>query len=119
MNGIRFYLEFQDKSKRQPGGNIVAVLALNGAYWSSGSLCYEAIAALFEQPDSPVAGTGVALDYLRQRCQRVCLHRRRASLLRFRVRLPIGMAYQSQVCSYKATRQILPARPPIPTAITQ
>jgi len=71
MNGIRFYLEFQDKSKRQPGGNIVAVLALNGAYWSSGSLCYEAIAALFEQPDSPVAGTGVALDYLRQRCQRV------------------------------------------------
>lgn len=71
MNGIRFYLEFVDKSKRQPGGNVVAVLALNGAYWSSGKLCYEAIAALFEQPDSPVAGSGVALDYLRQRCRRV------------------------------------------------
>ena len=71
MTGIRFYAEFQDKSKCQPGGNVVAVLALNGAYWSSGELCYEAIAALFEQPDSPVAGTGVALGYLRQRCRRV------------------------------------------------
>ena len=71
MNGIRFYLEFTDKSKRQPGGNVVAVLTLNGAYWSSGKVCYEALAALFEQPDSPVAGSGVALDYLRQRCRRV------------------------------------------------
>ena len=58
-------------AKRKPGGNVVAVLALNGAYWSSGKLCYETIAALFEQPDSPVACTGVALDYLRQRCRRV------------------------------------------------
>lgn len=78
MTGIRFSAEFQDKSKRQPGGNVVAVLALNGAYWSSGKLCYEAIAALFEQPDSPVAGTGVALDYLRQRCRRVSEARARA-----------------------------------------
>ena len=71
MTGIRFYVEFHDKSKCQPGGNVVAVLALNGAYWSSGRLCYEALAALFEQPDSPVASTGVALDYLRQRCKRI------------------------------------------------
>ena len=78
MTGIRFYAEFHDKSKHQPGGNVVAVLALNGAYWSSGKLCYEAIAALFEQSDSPVAGTGVARDYLRQRCQRVSEARARA-----------------------------------------
>ena len=78
MIGFRFYAEFQDQSKRQPGGNVVAVLALNGAYWNSGKPCYEAIAALFEQPDSPVAGTGVALDYLRQRCQRVSEARARA-----------------------------------------
>ncbi len=44
---------------------------LNGSYWSSDKLCYEAIAALFEQPNSPVAGTGVALDYLRQKCKRI------------------------------------------------
>ena len=50
---------------------MVAVLVFNGAYWSSGELCYEAIAALFEAPNAPVAGTGVALKYLRQRCKRV------------------------------------------------
>jgi hypothetical protein len=71
MNGVRFYLEFGDISKRQSGGTVVAALVLNGSYWSSGKLCYEAIAALFEQPDSPVAGTGVALDYLRRNCKRI------------------------------------------------
>ena len=28
MNGIRFYLEFSDKSKHQPGGTVVAALVL-------------------------------------------------------------------------------------------
>ncbi len=78
MTGMRFYAEFKDKSKRQSGGNVVAVLALNGIYWSSGKLCHEAIAALFDQPDSPVAGTGVARDYLQQRCQRVSEAKARA-----------------------------------------
>ena len=71
MNGVRFYLEFTDKSKRWPGGTVVAALVLNGSYWSSGRLCYEAIAALFDRPNSPIAGTGVALDYLRQKCKRI------------------------------------------------
>ena len=78
MNGIRFYLEFKDNSKRKPAGNVVAALVLNGAYWSSQKLCYEAIAALFEEPNAPVAGTGVALDYLRERCKRVSEARARA-----------------------------------------
>jgi hypothetical protein len=30
MNGLRFYLEFKDKAKRQPGGTVVAALVLNG-----------------------------------------------------------------------------------------
>jgi len=71
MTGIRFYEEFRDKSKRQPGGNVVAALVLNGGYWSGGTWCYEAIAALFDQPNSPVAGTGVARDYLRHKCKRI------------------------------------------------
>jgi hypothetical protein len=71
MNGIRFYLEFTDKSKRRSGGNVVAALVLNGIYWSTGRACYEAIAALFDRPNAPVAGTGVALDYLRERCKRI------------------------------------------------
>ena len=71
MNGLRFYLEHKDKSKRQPGGTVVAALVLNGTYWSSGRCCYEAVAALFDWPNSPVAGTGVALDYLREKCKRI------------------------------------------------
>jgi len=78
MNGIRFYLEFKDKSKREPGGTVVAVLVLNGSYWSSGTVCYEAIAALFDRPNSPVAGTGVAHDYLRQQCKRISEAKARA-----------------------------------------
>ena len=46
MNGIRFYEEFTDKSKRQPCGTVVAALVLNGSYRSSGTICYEAIAAV-------------------------------------------------------------------------
>jgi hypothetical protein len=78
MNGIRFYLEFSDPSKRQPGGTVVAALVLNGIYRSSGVLCYEALAALFDRPNSPVAGTGVALAYLRLKCKRISEAKARA-----------------------------------------
>jgi len=71
MNGIRFYLEFNDTAKRQSGGNVIAALVANGSYRSNGTVCYEALAALFDQPNAPVAGTGVALDYLRRKCQRI------------------------------------------------
>jgi hypothetical protein len=71
MKGIRFYEEFNDRAKRKPGGTVVAALVLNGTYWSSGQMCYEAVAGLFGQPNSPVAGTGVALDYLRRKCRRI------------------------------------------------
>jgi hypothetical protein len=71
MNGIRFYLEFTDKAKRKSGDIVVAALVLNGRYWIGGTICYEAIAAVFDWPNSPVAGTGVACDYLRQKCRRI------------------------------------------------
>ena len=71
MNGIRFYLEFTDRAKRKPGGTVVAVLVLNGTYESNGKICYEAIAGLFDHSNAPVAGTGVALDYLREKCKRI------------------------------------------------
>jgi hypothetical protein len=71
MNGICFYKEFSDKSKCRSAGTIIAALVCNGLYWSSGKVCYEAIAGLFDRPNSPVAGTGVARDYLRQKCKRI------------------------------------------------
>jgi hypothetical protein len=66
-----FYEEFSDTSKRSSAGTIVAALVCNGLYWSSGRVCYEAVAGLFDQPNSPVAGTGVACNYLRQKCKRI------------------------------------------------
>ena len=71
MSGIWFYQEYSDKSKRSSAGTIIAALVCNGIYWSSGKVCYEAIAGLFDRPNSPVAGTGVASDYLHQKCKRV------------------------------------------------
>ena len=71
MNGIRFYMEFRDAAKRRSDGNVVAALVCNGSYWSRGVLCYEALAALFDRPNAPVASTGVALDYLRRKCKRI------------------------------------------------
>jgi hypothetical protein len=69
MSGICFYQDFGDKSKCKSTGIIVAALVCNGLYRSSGMICCEAIAGLFDRPNSPVAGTGVACDYLRQRCK--------------------------------------------------
>jgi hypothetical protein len=71
MNGTRFYQEFKDQSKHTSVGTIIAVLVCNGPYWSSGKVCYEAIAGLFDRPNSPVAGTGVACDYVSQKCKRI------------------------------------------------
>lgn len=71
MSGICFYQEFSDGSKRGSSGTSIAALVCNGIYWSSGKVCYEAIAGLFDRPNSPVAGTGVASDYLYQKCKRV------------------------------------------------
>ncbi len=56
---------------RKFGGTVVAALVLNGSYRSSGTICYEAIAAVFDWANSPVAGTGVARDYLRQKCKHI------------------------------------------------
>jgi hypothetical protein len=78
IQGIRFYEEFKDNAKRKPGGTVVDALVLNGTYWSSGHVCWEALAGLFDQPNSPVAGTGVALDYLRQKCRRISQIKARA-----------------------------------------
>jgi hypothetical protein len=71
MSGISFYQEFSDKSKHRSAGTIIAVLLCNGLYCSDGKVCYEAIAGVFDQRNSPVAGTGVALDYLHQKCKRI------------------------------------------------
>ena len=71
MNGIRFYQEFTNKSKRQPAGTVVAALVCNGRFWSTGKVCYEALGGLFDHPNSVVCGGAVSLDYLHDKCKRI------------------------------------------------
>lgn len=78
MKHFRFYQEFTSDSRKTPTGNVVAAITGNGAFISGGKACFEAIAALISQPDSPVAGTAASLDYLRTRCKRVSETKARA-----------------------------------------
>jgi len=82
MKGIRFYQEFKDPSRRRiPAKSVCAVLVCNGAFMSGGHnnyrACYEAIAGVFDNPNSPVGGTSVSLDWLRTHCKRVSESRAR------------------------------------------
>jgi hypothetical protein len=71
MNGIRFYHEFKDKGKRRSAGTVVAALLANGCFRSGHTVCYEALAGLFDHSNSVVCGTAVSLDYLREKCKRI------------------------------------------------
>src|SRR5882724_453202 len=70
MKGIRFYHEFEDRSKCRSRGTIVAACVCNGSYISSDKLCYEGLVGVFDRPNSPVNFSGAALDYLREKCKR-------------------------------------------------
>lgn len=71
MKGVRFYAEYENVSKTQPTGNVIAVFVDEDIYWSSGKACHEAIGGIYARPNSPVATTGASLDYLSQKCKRV------------------------------------------------
>ena len=67
MKDITFYQEFENRSRTKPTGNVLAVI--RDSRCPDGSM--EAIGALFDRPDSPVASTAVSLEYLRTQCKRV------------------------------------------------
>lgn len=78
MKGIRFYQEFENKSKTKPTGNVIAAfagysteLAGNGVFFSGNVACYEAISGLYDHPNSAVASGAVAVDVLREKCKRI------------------------------------------------
>lgn len=84
MRGIRFYAEYPEgTSKRQPvlaATNVVALLIPEdgSSEWYSqpngdgGSMVLgECLSGVYDYPNSPVAGTAVAREYLEKRCKRV------------------------------------------------
>lgn len=64
MIGYRFYEELGPG--RRPRGTVLAILVES----ARGDM-YDAIAAVFDRPDSPVASTTVQDLYLRRRCRRL------------------------------------------------
>jgi len=71
MKGVKFYLEYPNAAAKRRAtrqnlgnheGNIIAVLD-NGYYISGGGVTADALAAVYYRENSPVAGTGVSLEY--------------------------------------------------------
>ena len=92
MKGYRFYEELEDKNRQaeKSQGNVVAALLQpSGRGWDfiyvpgmvrteGGYTCVvECISALFGEPNSPVCGSQVSWDYLREKCRRVSEKRAR------------------------------------------
>ncbi len=80
MDGYRFYLEYENKTKKNKAtrkktgdhtGNVVAVCYANAYYGSDGKMCQEAVGATFDHPDSAVCGTSVSFDYVSDNCKRI------------------------------------------------
>jgi len=77
MDGIRFYLEFESPAKKRKGehsGNCLALFAgREYRHWdpSANDVVIECIGSVFDDPDSPCAGTAVAQGILAKRFKRV------------------------------------------------
>ena len=79
MKGFRFYEEFENARKTKPTGNVIAlVLSRDGRPETfpdsvRGRTVYlmEAVAAIFDVPNSDVISVSVSRDQLSKRCKRV------------------------------------------------
>lgn len=67
MRYVRFYEEFTNKRRGESAGTVIALIPENRC--PDGSR--EAVGALFDQPNSPVASTSVSDGYLFKNCKRV------------------------------------------------
>jgi hypothetical protein len=80
VKGIRFYEEYHDSKKTESAGNVVAVETAYKRVANVGThveTVYDAYAAVFARPNSPVATTGAAQSYLRECCKQVSESRAR------------------------------------------
>lgn len=67
--GFRFYQEFKDKGKRRSAGTVVAVFGK--IYRGAQGYQYEALGAVYDRANSPVAGTSVSPEYLSEKTKRI------------------------------------------------
>jgi len=78
MKGIRFYLEYPNRTEKNKGtrknpgkhsGNVLAVF--EDGFWGSNGWSYEALGAVNYYEDSSVGSTSVSPDYIREKCKRI------------------------------------------------
>jgi hypothetical protein len=76
VKGVRFYLDYGSKRAKRKGGpapNALVLIVENGfqpAPYPGGYGTWEAVVALTEHADSPVCGSSVSAEYLRESCKR-------------------------------------------------
>lgn len=79
MKGIRFYLEYPSAAEKRKAtraelgnhsGNVIAAFEGTEAVGRSGPQV-DALAAIQDYPNCPVAGTTVSLDYIEERAKRI------------------------------------------------
>ncbi len=75
MRDMRFYEEFQDRHRTRSRGTVIAVNVateeITKAYNGKRYRIYEAIASVYDYPNSPVAVSGTSTLYLRAACRRI------------------------------------------------
>lgn len=72
MKGVRFYLQHdtpRDKRKGKHNGNVFAAFYENKFF--SRLWLVEGVGAVFYTPNSAVAGTSAAIEYLDSNCKRI------------------------------------------------
>jgi len=79
MKGIRFYLEYPNAAEKRKAtraelgnhsGNVIAVFEGTEAIGSNGPQV-DALAALFNRPNSPVMGSAVSLEFIQEKTKRI------------------------------------------------
>lgn len=79
MKGIRFYLEYPNQAEKRKAtradlgnhsGHVIATFEGTEAIGTHGPQV-DALTAIFDRPDSPVAGSAVSLEYIRERGKRI------------------------------------------------
>lgn len=75
MKGIRFYHEFKDTRKKHPEGNVMAVMTDKRGFpdirFQGKEAMVDVISAVFDHPNSGVAGSSASIKYLRSRTKRI------------------------------------------------
>lgn len=71
MKGVRFYFDYGSAKAKRKGGDAPNALAALLSIGTDGSGFVDVMAALTDEPNSPICGTTASREYIREACKRV------------------------------------------------